>query len=452
MKSNTTPTLVFNVVLGIIFLVAALLFNQVTWLELFDVDGELSVLRKGLLFFADILFIAVGIVLLIFRHKITFGVKQIFLVLGLLVLCSVVTEIGIRFYFSDIASKPAFARQLYLNYATAGMVKSQFKNHEFQYSPHPYLGYYPSPGYKNRNNIHNSLGFRGEEIVLPKPTSEYRIVCIGGSTTYTNGVGDYKKTYPYLMGQKLRDMGYTNVNVVNAGVGNADTWYSLINLEFRVLDLDPDMVIIYHGDNDIESRMVYPFSAYRGDNTGRVATLLESVPEEGILRKSVLIRILFYALHIPITNYGALHQLYPARTYVYGEVINHIRSDTYQGIFLNMDEMDLLKNNPPIYTERNVNNMIAVSKANGVKIILSSFGFAPLTKETSSRLYRKAIEETNQIMQDLAVGNQIPFFDFEGTMPKEKEYWIKDGMHVNEKGVKIKADLFADFVKKHIDK
>jgi len=25
-------------------------------------------------------------------------------------------------------------------------------------------------------------------------------------------------------------------------------------------------------------------------------------------------------------------------------------------------------------------------------------------------------------------------------------------MHVNEKGVKIKADLFADFVKKHIDK
>ena len=61
MKSNTTPTLVFNVVLGIIFLVAALLFNQVTWLELFDVDGELSVLRKGLLFFADILFIAIAL-------------------------------------------------------------------------------------------------------------------------------------------------------------------------------------------------------------------------------------------------------------------------------------------------------------------------------------------------------------------------------------------------------
>ena len=83
---------------------------------------------------------------------------------------------------------------------------------------------------------------------------------------------------------------------------------------------------------------------------------------------------------------------------------------------------------------------------------MSSFAFALLTKETSSRLYKKAIQENNQIMEDLASGNEIPFFDFERVMPKEEEYWIRDGIHVNEKGATMKADLFAGFVKNYIEK
>ena len=40
-----------------------------------------------------------------------------------------------------------------------------------------------------------------------------------------------------------------------------------LSLQFRVLDIDPDLVIIYIGGNDILTRLVVP-SAYSGDNSG----------------------------------------------------------------------------------------------------------------------------------------------------------------------------------------
>ncbi|HOT49734.1 MAG TPA: hypothetical protein PLI07_02075 [Candidatus Hydrogenedentes bacterium] len=40
----------------------------------------------------------------------------------------------------------------------------------------------------------NSAGFRDDEIVLPKPPGIYRILCIGGSTTFERVRNDL--TYP----------------------------------------------------------------------------------------------------------------------------------------------------------------------------------------------------------------------------------------------------------------
>ena len=65
------------------------------------------------------------------------------------------------------------------------------------YTPHRYLGYIPTPKVVKGKNIHNTSGFRGEEILTPKGDSIFRIVCLGGSTTYTVKVEDYQKSYPY---------------------------------------------------------------------------------------------------------------------------------------------------------------------------------------------------------------------------------------------------------------
>jgi len=86
---------------------------------------------------------------------------------------------------------------------------------------------------------------------MPKPAGQFRIVCLGGSTTYTSDVKDYRDSYPYLLEKYLKAQGYNDVTVVNAGAGSWSSWESLINFQFRVLDLDPDLIIVYHGINDI---------------------------------------------------------------------------------------------------------------------------------------------------------------------------------------------------------
>ena len=67
----------------------------------------------------------------------------------------------------------------------------------------------------------------------------------------------------------LRDeYGYSNVQVINAGVVAYASWDTLANFEFRVLDLDPDIVIVYHAINDVIARLVDP-AYYNGLNPAR---------------------------------------------------------------------------------------------------------------------------------------------------------------------------------------
>jgi len=71
-------------------------------------------------------------------------------------------------------------------------------------TPHPYLSYSTTPRYINFNNgrrefVHNSLGFRGDEITKIKKNGVFRIVALGGSTTYTSGTALNSNAYPSLL-------------------------------------------------------------------------------------------------------------------------------------------------------------------------------------------------------------------------------------------------------------
>ena len=97
----------------------------------------------------------------------------------------------------------------------------------------------------------------------------YRIAVLGGSSAYTLNVENNEKTFTALLEKSLVDkFGYEHVAVINAAVSGYNSWESLINLEFRVLDIDPDMIIVYQGQDDVHARLVSPVS-YRGDNSGR---------------------------------------------------------------------------------------------------------------------------------------------------------------------------------------
>jgi hypothetical protein len=135
---------------------------------------------------------------------------------------------------------------------------------------HPYLAYVNKPNYSTKESArhqisHNALGFRGPEIITPKPEGTYRIVCLGGSSTYGHGPSSDAKTWPARLEAHLRaDRPHLNIEVINAGCRGYSSFESLTNYAFRVSDLEPDHVVVYHTVNDMRCAL-YP--GVQPDNT-----------------------------------------------------------------------------------------------------------------------------------------------------------------------------------------
>jgi len=348
-----------------------------------------------------------------------------------------VLELGLRLWLNNFAPEHLLAR-----YGTYEMIQKQ----PLRYSRHPYLSFYPTPNYENEDgDRHNSLGYRGEEITQPKPAGTYRIVAIGGSTTYTASVPTYQDSYPYLLEQELHERGFTNVEVVNGGVPYYDSWPILVNFEFRVLDLDPDLIIYYEGDNEEKTRMVYPHEAYVGDNTGRVSAV--AIPKPSLIDMSVALRML-YSRFGEISHYGDLTRINGADTLVHFDYLEQIADGSYpHGLFETEDALDILENNPPIYTKRNLENIVAIAREQGVDVMFATYAYSPVEGErTSTPVYERAIEEHNAVTKEVATIEHIMFYDFASEMSPDEKYWIGDGVHVNEDGSALKAKLFADFL------
>ena len=110
----------------------------------------------------------------------------------------------------------------------------------------------PEPGSSVGPIEVNSLGFRGPEIKDPKPDGRIRIAFLGGSTTFCAEASSFAATWPQQVIQELhRRFPEASFDGINAGVGGYSTRESLINLQHRVARFDPDVLIIYHGTNDL---------------------------------------------------------------------------------------------------------------------------------------------------------------------------------------------------------
>lgn len=96
----------------------------------------------------------------------------------------------------------------------------------------------------------NNVGFRDDDVTLPKPAGEFRIACVGGSTTI-EGLND-GLTYPNLVEAALNERfdGRLHVNVINCGISGMDTRGERKRL-LDILRFQPDLVLEYNGINDL---------------------------------------------------------------------------------------------------------------------------------------------------------------------------------------------------------
>jgi len=366
----------------------------------------------------------------------------------LLLICSigitlVVLELCMRIWICNFAGD-----RHVLKYASIKQLEKKHKDIKPRWSVHRYLGHYPTPGFKKGENKHNSLGYRGDEIVLPKPEEQFRIVCLGGSTTYTTGLKDFQMSYPNLLEKEMHERGFKNINVINAGVGAYSSWESLINFELRVLDLDPDMIIIYHGVNDILARFIWPPDAYIGDNSGASSAPSMSMPS--ILEYSTLIRYLMIRLGIVQPHSTLERSLKKISETNYSiDFFNQKTGNRYPaGIFKQVSAEKMLSTNKPEYFRRNIENIIAIAQFREIETVIATFAYCPNFDDNpiiSCREYLLAYEEMNQVIKSLSQKMHVNIFDFADVFPKDKIYFT-DGIHVNVDGAKLKAKMFADYL------
>ncbi len=378
--------------------------------------------------------------------------KAFIVVLSLLLALAAV-EAGANYYLWQVVSEDDFMilasiNQIKARYGDDFFVNSQ-SSEGFRYSPHHYLGYIPTPNLVSGKNRNNSLGFRGEEISLTKPDGVYRIVAVGGSTTYSVDVEDYRDSYPHQLGDYLRGQGYDHIEVINAGSGSYTSHHNFINIQFRVLPLQPDLIVIYQGYNDIHARIVYPYSDYQGDNSGYIAPFVTDTIMPDILEYSTALRII--GIRANLTKpHSALdwHRFKQATSSRRSEFLSQWRTGTYpSGIFLEASAMDMLLNNPPIHLERNLESMVAVANQQDVDLLLvtfvtsTEFNLPPV----SSVEYIFALQQHNDLTRAVAARNETALFDLASAFPEDRSLFT-DGRHMNTEGNHIRAQLIGDFI------
>lgn len=102
----------------------------------------------------------------------------------------------------------------------------------------------------------NSLGFRGPEIAMPKPPGLVRVAYLGASTTWCAEVSGNDYVWPHIATASIASA-YpdTRFDYVNGGVPGYTVASSLKNLERRIAPLDPDVIVIYEGINDLSGEL-----------------------------------------------------------------------------------------------------------------------------------------------------------------------------------------------------
>ncbi len=310
----------------------------------------------------------------------------------------------------------------------------------FQYSGHPDIGYYPTPNYSNDNGCsHNSLGYRGDEFSVKKPTGTYRIVLVGGSTTYSSNIDDNSLTYPVLMQKILtEDYQHNNVEVINAGVPSYATRETLRSFDLRVLKLKPDMVIVCHTVDQLKSQFIDPYLR----TPIRVwSKILQNGDCDKWWEYSYLIRITARLLHPTAPNTDRLLKI----------------SAEEDILTANSSDNEPIKRNikfegeiPSIYFQQNLDSLIYKAKANAIKIVLATSPFSSEVDFKNSEFkptdnFKYVINEHESVIKNLATKYDIPLFDLEQLMPQDGKYWSNQ-LQVNEAGSRMKAKFYAEWI------
>ena len=356
----------------------------------------------------------------------------LFILLGLLLSA----EVGARRY---IRSAPAAS---FDRYASFDQLTARYGIAPLDL--HRNIGYTGNVEYVRAEDFHNSFGYRGEEFEISKAEGAFRIVTLGGTSTYSEGVSDFRQSYPYLLSEYVRGQGYSEVEVINAGLPGYTSWESFLNFNFRVLDLQPDLVLFYPDIEDVAARLVWPPEAYLADNSGYLDNITAFTPPwwEG----STALRILLISLGLTTSHTDLAIQWRPrAQTSHELALLQQYAQESYPaGIFRETAAEDMLAANVPIYFRNNLRSMVASGRVHQVPFVFISALVHPRDLEDPAGYYA-ALQEHNSLVEGVAAENQLPYLDLAAVLPNDPEAFTDGGL-LNAAGNQQLAEAIGDFL------
>lgn len=315
---------------------------------------------------------------------------------------------------------------------------------------HPYLQNDLVPG-DARLHV-NADGFRGDPIP-PEDEREVLIFMLGGSTMLSHDVS-YEQSHPALLERYLREA-YPGVRIVVQNAGNEwhTTLHSMIKYATRVRYHEPDIIVVWHGINDLcrsfgPNRFTQEGSAYRDDYRHYLG------PVSGMMqyyRMPVRKPPLFHSLVVSWLSdalYSDLRDAWRARK---ERRLEPVRVDAFPSIAPFRNNLDIL---------------LRLAAADGVTVVMASEptlyaeGLTPELERTlwmQKSLFRvgdqypdtvslaEGMRRFNAASRELADQYHVMFLDLDGAVPKEGRY-LFDDCHYTPDGNALVARAVADAV------
>lgn len=151
--------------------------------------------------------------------------------MGGVVLASMVLEVAVRMHVEG-GLAPALASLF------GGKIFREVQAAESWYVTDPHLGYALSPSQPGIN----ALGIRHGEIELPKPPGSTRVILLGDSLSFDEaGFAD-------RLADSWRER--DDAELINAAIPGYTTYQERALLERRLIDLEPDLVLVQYCLND----------------------------------------------------------------------------------------------------------------------------------------------------------------------------------------------------------
>lgn len=327
-------------------------------------------------------------------------------------------------------------------YVVFGKVPGSESNSYPKIKPYLWSNYRPNP----ESPEVNRYGWRYGGGHKKKGT--FRILCLGGSTTWSDLASSAENSYPALLERHLQSRGFS-VDVVNGGCNYFTSAELVGTLAFRGIYTKPDLVLIHTGGNDTG-----PFISqkeYQADYS-HWRTVDTTITE---LSNTDTYRVLW---KFPSWTTRLLLALYLRPDAFYRQMVAKQLETAQEVLFANND----ISHRTPLGLEKNLQTLIALSRTHGASVATITFRLysqnlkylipqiehnASLKEHVLQRI-GFALQKSNETMVAVSQKMNVPVIPFHEFQPSSPARWV-DQCHLDDEGCREKAIYISSYIEKY---